>query len=160
MFNRDDLNNLYFPLCEKADHIIARLSGDGVCADIGWYNNHAHKNSDGFFEADCYPIPVVEAKGLFDVEIDFDGISVTSKLSKQSALDFDYSLFEGFNFEVYGEDDYSDGFYHPEIGILDMLRNIKTSFEREIFFSFDLGESSESKLYKLLDILCENGFYY
>lgn len=160
MFNRDDLNSLYFPLCEKAEHINARLTGDGVCPVISWIGSHSRKSSDGFYETDCYPIPVIEVKGLCDIEVDFDCICVNSKLSKQSALDFDYSLIDGLKFEVYGENDCPDGFYRPESGILSMLRRIEDSFETEIFFTFDMGSDSESKLYRLLDILSANGFYF
>ncbi len=161
MFNRTELNDIYFPLCEKAENIKTRLQDEGLDANIGWYNNHAHDNGDGSYEPDCFPIPVVEAKGLLDVEIDFEGISVTSKLSRQSALDFEYDLLEGFHFEIYGAEDYLGKLYHPERGIIDLLNSISASFESEIVFGFDLGSKwTDSKLLKLVEILKENGFYY
>lgn len=162
MFERNSLNDLYYPLCEKAELIKARLVDDGVSADIRWYNNNSHFTQEGFYETDCFPIPVVEAEGLFDVTLDFDTITIISKLSKQSAVDLDYSIFDGYSFDVYGSDDYlGRSFYSAETGISGIIDNIRSCNDKDIVFCVSLDfDVRPAKLFKLMTVILDNGFYY
>ena len=105
---REQLNRLYRPLDERAQEYIAEMTKlhGGFKIESGFYNGHYHKNSEGNYRPDAYPIPVISVKGLCDIEIDFDGTSITSKLSKEQIISFDWNLLGNVKFEVYGVNDF------------------------------------------------------
>ena len=59
------------------------------------------------------PIPVVSARALCDVEIHFDGITVTAKRTREEALTDSLEAFAKESFEVYGVEDDRTDFFHP-----------------------------------------------
>ena len=159
---REQLNRLYRQLDEKAREYISkmtRLHGD-FKIESGFYNGHYHKNAEGNYQSDSYPIPVISVKGLCDIEIDFDAISITSKLSKEQIMGFDWNILGKVKFEVYGVDDYlrdyGDNYSSGEIG-----KAVLDSAEKEFFISFyaPLSESGEEVM-KFLRRLQNSGFYY
>lgn len=159
---REQLNHLYRKLDEKAHVYISemtRLHG-GFKIESGFYNGHYHKNAEGNYQMDSYPIPVISIKGLCDIEIDFDRISITSKLSKEQAVSFDWNTLGNTEFEVYGVDDflqdYGDNQTVGEIG-----KTVQDSLEKEFFISLYLpfSEGVEDVM-QLLRKLQKNMFYY
>lgn len=68
---RESLNQLYRPLDEKLHELIAKLTKlhGGFTVTSGFYNGHYHKNVDGLYQADAYPIPVISVMGLCDIQI-------------------------------------------------------------------------------------------
>ena len=159
---REQLNRLYRPLDERAQEYIAKMTKlhGGFKIESGFYNGHYHKNSEGNYRSYAYPIPVISVKGLCDIEIDFDGTSITSKLSKEQIISFDWNLLGNVKFEVYGVNnflrDYGDNYSACEIS-----ESVQNSEEKEFFISFfiPVNESGENVL-KLLRKIQNYGFYY
>ena len=87
---------------ERAHEYIAEMTKlhGGFKIQSGFYNGHYHRNTEGNYQPDSYPIPVISVKGLCDIEIDFDGNSITSKLSKEQIISFDWNLLGEVRFEV------------------------------------------------------------
>ncbi len=159
---REQLNRLYRSLDERAHEFViemTKLHGD-FKIESGFYNGHYHKNSEGNYQPDSYPIPVIGVKGLCDIEIDFDGNSITSKLSKEQIISFDWSILEKVRFEVYGVNDFLRD-YGDDRSAGEISGSVQNSEEKEFFVSFyyPVSESGENVL-KLLRKLQKNGFYY
>lgn len=80
--------------------------------ESGWYSEHYHKGNNGNWFRESYPIPVIGVKGFCDIEIQFDKISVSTKLKRNVALAYSFEKFAGYEFEAYGVEDYLEDFYH------------------------------------------------
>lgn len=159
---REKLNQLYRPLDKKVRELMVKLTGlhGGYKVVVGFYNGHYHKNAAGECEEDAYPIPVISVKGLCDVEIDFDGICITTKLSKDQLLGFDWSAFSRVPFEVYGVEDYLNDYGNAQTA--DTIReHVLPSKEKEFFVSFSFPtETSGEGVLEFLRTLQKNHFYY
>ncbi len=129
--DRSQLNELYKKLDDKAQEISQLLH-----CGFGYYNGHYHKNTAGNYEIDYFPIPVISVKGLCDIEIELSQISLTAKLSRETALSYDFEKLKSYNFEAYGVDNYLDDFYLAGDTTSVMIDKIKASREENIFFSF------------------------
>lgn len=106
---------------------------------------------------EAYPIPVVSARALCDVEIHFDGITVTAKRTREEALTDSLEAFAKESFEVYGVEDDRTDFCHPG----QMREKIYASGEREVFFSFAFPfERQEESIADFILYLRSRGFYY
>lgn len=127
---------------------------------VGFYNGHYGKNAQGEYERECYPIPVITVKGLCDVQLELDAVALSARLSKQSALQFDYGVLRGYEFEVYGVEDYlADYYVGGDIAALreNILKSDETEIEFQFAFPIDLDGARFADLLKLLQA---NGFYY
>ena len=159
---RDMLNCVYKPIDDKSKKLVAALEKfqSSFKVTSGFFNGHYHKDSKGHYLADAYPIVVISIMGLCDIEIDFDGISVTAKLSKGQAQVFDWKVIDGTSFEVYGVDDYlTDYGGNQELDAI--CENILPSAEKEFFISFYLPDStSTDEIIALINTLRTNEFYY
>ena len=159
---REQLNRIYRPLDEKAHEYLSEMTKlhGGFEIESGFYNGHYHKNSEGNYQIDAYPIPVINVKGLCDIEIDFDGTSITSKLSKEQIISFDWNLLGNVKFEVYGVNDFLRD-YGDNYSACEISESVQNSEEKEFFISFfiPVNESGESVL-KLLRKLQKHGFHY
>lgn len=148
---RDALNRIYEPLIFRLQDLVAGLK---MCGEFkissGFFNNHSYKNEAGEYAADCFPIPVVSVEELCDIEIDIEGICITSKLTKENALTFDYSKVQCPRLEIYGVEDYLTDYYVSGDNLLDALQKIKECSEQELFYSFYYSGSVETKE------ICEN----
>jgi len=157
------LNQIYRPLDEKVHELISKLAKlhGGFKVTSGFYNGHYHKNNAGLYQADAYPIPVISVMGLCDIEIDFDGITVTTKLSKDQITAFDWNTFGAdAHFEVYGAEDYLRD-YGNERSIDEINGNVLSSVEKEFFVSFSLPMSTNGEeIMRFLRTLQKNHFYY
>ena len=153
---RRQLNEIYAKLDKKAQDI-AKLLG----CDYGYYNGHYHKNETGNYEKDYFPIPVISVKGLCDVEIDLDGISVTAKLTKDRAISYDFEKIKSFNFEVYGVENYLEDFYVLGDTIASMIEKLSNCKEENVFFSFYFtNDTPVDTICKLVKLIEEEGFFY
>ena len=113
VISRDLLNEAYSGLEAKHDEIIRALTNRIFELGSGWYNGHYQKDPEGKWVRDAYPIPVITVKGLCDIEIQFDGISVSTKLKRETALEYPFDKFMDHGFEAYGVEDYLGDYYHP-----------------------------------------------
>lgn len=155
---RELLNRLYRPLDEKAHELSGLHSGFKITS--GFYNGHYHKNNAGRYQADAYPIPVISVMGLCDIEIDFDGITVTTKLSKDQIAAFDWNTLGDVRFEVYGAEDYLSDYGNERVS--DEIKSaVLSGAEQEFFVSFSIPMSTGGEeLMRFLRTLQKNHFYY
>lgn len=159
---RDMLNRLYAPLDDKVRGLVmalAKLNGSCQVAS-GFFNGHYHKNEAGQYQKDRYPIPVISVVGLCDIEIDFDGISVTTKLSKGHIVSFDWGTLGTARFEVYGVENFLNDYGNDRVSSA-VKGRVQLSDEHEFFVSFFLnGDTDGKELLKFLELLRRNHFYY
>lgn len=159
---RDALNRIYEPLILRLQDLMTGLK---MCGEFklssGFYNNHSYKNEAGEYVEDCFPIPVVSVEGLCDIEIDIEGISITSKLAKENVLTFDCSKAQCSRLEIYGVEDYLTDYYVSGDNLQDARQKIKECNEQELFYSFYYSDSVETKeICKTVKRLRENNFFY
>ncbi len=161
--NRDELNEIYKKLENRMHRIIAPFTSlhKGFDFSCGYYSGHYQKDVDGKYVMDFFPIPVVTLKGLCDIEIDLDKVSVSTKLRRDMALNYAYEKLSGYEFEAYGVDEYLDDFYIKGNTYSELVKNIANSREKEIGFSFVFsGDVGADEIYKVVRFLRKEGFYY
>ena len=129
--------------------------------ESGWYNGHYHKGEDGNWFRESYPIPVIGIKGICDIEIQLDKISISTKLKRDMALAYSFEKFSGHEFEAYGVEDYLADFYHAGQTVQEMKDNIHACDEKEIGFSFVFPFDVEGKqIFEFVKLLRREGFFY
>lgn len=154
------LNTAYYRLEMKQAEIVYALSHRIFDLESGWYNGHYHKGDDGNWFRESYPIPVIGVKGFCDIEIQFDQISVSTKLKRNTALAYSFEKFSGYEFEAYGVENYLADFYHAGQTIQEMKENIRTCDEKEIGFSFVFPfDASGKEIFEFVKLLRREGFY-
>lgn len=150
----DEINAAYDRLEMKQAGIVHALFHGRFELESGWYNGHYYRNDAGDWYRESYPIPVIGVKGVCDIEIQFDQISVSTKLKRDAALDYSFEKFSGYEFEAYGVEDYLADFRHDGQTVPEMKENICASDEKEVGFSFvfpfDTEEKQISEFVKLL----------
>lgn len=156
-----EINAAYSRLEMKRAQIISALFHGMFKLESGWYSGHYHKDDGGQWIRESYPIPVIGVKGLCDIEVQFDKLSVSTKLKRDVALDYSFQKFSVYEFEAYGVEDYLADFYHPGQTIEEMKEKIRASEEAEIGFSFMFPFDVEGRqLFKFVKRLRHEGFYY
>lgn len=156
-----EINTAYCRLELKQADIVHALFHRISVLESGWYNGHYHKEDNGNWSSESYPIPVISVKGFCDIEIQFDKISVSTKLKRNYALTYSFDKFTGYEFEAYGVEDYLADFYHPGQTVQELKENIRTCNEKEIGFSFSFPFDIEGKqIFEFVKLLRREGFYY
>ena len=161
--NRDELNEIYRELENRMQQIVAPFMSlhKGLVFSCGYYSGHYHKNVEGKYVIDFFPIPVVTVKGVCDIEIDLDKVSVSTKLRREVALNYSYEKLSAYEFEAYGVDGYLDDFYVKGNSYSELVENIASSKETEIGFSFLFPEDvAAEEIYKCVKFLRKEGFFY
>lgn len=154
------LNTAYYRLEMKQAEIVYALFHRIFELESGWYNGHYHKGDDGNWFRESYPIPVIGVKGFCDIEIQFDQISVSTKLKRNTALAYSFEKFSGYEFEAYGVENYLADFYHAGQTIQEMKENIRTCDEKEIGFSFVFPfDAAGKEIFEFVKLLRREGFY-
>lgn len=160
---RDELNEVYQKLESKMHEIVAPFTSlhKGHPFTCAYYNGHYFKNSDGKYTMDYFPIPVISLKKLCDIEIGLENISLSTKMTRDLALKFDYNKLCDYHFEVYGVEEYLEDFYTEGHSIRELIANISNSSEKEIGVSFQFTwEVTPVQIEKLVKLLRKEGFYY
>ena len=153
---RYHLNEIYIQLDRKAKEISKHFN-----CTFGYYNGHYNKNESGNYEIDYFPIHVISIEGVCDIEIDLNQITITTKLTRDRALSFDYEKIKSYNFEAYGVEEYLDDFYLAGDSIENMLEKIKKSKEENIFFSFIFeNEVNTDTIFKFVEFIKIENFFY
>lgn len=158
MQNTDCLNEIYKVLDERKDAVKTALKD--YSPKSGYYNGHYYRNDEGQYEITYYPIPVVEIRGLCDVEINLDDMSVSTKLEKRRIPSFDLSVLGNVYFECTGVDDYLADLYRSDLPRKVLLKNVERFPEDVISFCFTLEKDDLGSLVKLVSALKEHGFFY
>ena len=157
----NEINAAYYRLETKQAEIAHALSHRIFEQESGWYNGHYHKSDAGDWVRESYPIPVVSVKGLCDIELQFEIITLSTKLKRDAALNYSFKKFSGYEFEAYGVEDYLADFYHKGQTVKEMRENIINSKESEIGFSFVFPfEVEEKQIFEFVKLLRKEGFYY
>lgn len=95
------------------------------------------------------------------MEIEFDKISVSTKLKRDVALAYSFETLSGCEFEAYGVEDYLTDFYHAGQTVQDMRNSICACSETEIGFSFIFPFDMDGRqLFEFVELLRREGFYY
>lgn len=158
--DKQRLNEIYYPLDLKQAELNALFRGD-FRLESSWYNGHYHKDETGNWCRESYPIPVIGVKGLCDIEIPFDKISISTKLKRDAALGYPFEKLAGYEFEAYGVENYLTDFYHPGQTAQDLRENIRACNEKEIGFSFMFPLDRDGKqIFEFVKLLQQEGFYY
>lgn len=161
MISREFLNGAYSKLEAKNNEILRSLTHRIFELESGWYNGHYQKDSDGKWVRDAYPIPVTGVKGLCDIEIQLDRISVSTKLKRDAALAYSFDKLLEYEFEAYGVENYLSDYYHPGQSVQEMKENIHASAEAEIGLSFSFPfEVTGQEIFAFVKLLRREGFYY
>ena len=159
--DRQALNEIYYPLELKQAALVRALSHGGFGLESGWYNGHYHIDETGNWFRESYPIPVIDVKGLCDIEIPFDKITISTKLKRNAALTYSFEKFAGYEFEAYGVEDYLADFYHSGQILQELQENIRACTEKEIGFSFVFPfDVEEEQIFEFVKLLRREGFYY
>ena len=77
---KNEMNRAYYALDIKRAEIITAFYSSMLQTESGWFNGHYNRNESGDWERDSFPIAEVTVKGLCDIEIGFDKISVSTNL--------------------------------------------------------------------------------
>lgn len=158
--DKQQLNEIYYPLDLKQAELNALFRGD-FRLESSWYNGHYHKDETGNWCRESYPIPVIGVKGLCDIEVPFDKISISKKLKRDAALGYPFEKLAGYEFEAYGVENYLTDFYHPGQTAQDLRENIRACNEKEIGFSFVFPLDRDGKqIFEFVKLLQQEGFYY
>ena len=161
--NRNELNELYRELENRMHKIVAPFTSlhKGFNFSCGYYSGRYHKNAEGRYVMDFFPIPVITVNGLCDIEIDLDKVSVSTKLKREVALNYSYEKLSDYEFEAYGVDGYLDDFYVKGNTYAELVENITRSKEKEIGFSFLFAKDVDAEvIYKCVKFLRKEGFFY
>lgn len=104
---------------------------------------------------------MISVNGLCDIEIQFDKVSVSTKLKRGKALGYSFEKFVQYEFEAYGVEDYLADFYHEGQTVNEMKENIRTSDETDIGFSFVFPfDIDEKQIFEFAKLLRREGFFY
>lgn len=156
-----EMNQAYQQLEIKLAEILEALKRAEYKVDSGWYNGHYNRDSNGEWQRDSYPIPVVGVKGVCDIEISFERISVSTKLKRDAALAYSHENILKYTFEVYGVNDYLGDYYHNGMTIQELKDNIESSNEEEIAYQFTFSLATQGEQFgEFIHFLVKNGFYY
>lgn len=157
----NEINAFYCRLETRHDEIANALFHRIFQLESHWYSGHYHKDDNGNWITESYPIPVISVKGFCDVEIRFDKISVLTKLQRHTALSYSFEKFDKYEFEAYGVDNYFVNFHCTGQTVQEMKNNIRTCREKEINFSIIFPFDVDGKeLFEFVKLLRREGFYY
>ncbi len=157
----NEINIVYYRLESKQAELVRALSHRIFKLESGWYNGHYHMDETGNWFRESYPIPVIDVKGLCDIEIPFDKITISTKLERNAALTYSFEKFAGYEFEAYGVEDYLADFYHSGQTLQELQENIRACEEKEIGFSFVFPfDVDEKQIFEFVKLLRQEGFYY
>ena len=158
---RDHLNEFYKNLDDKANYIIDILSKNGFNAEKSYLNGHYNKDANGKFVMDYYPIPVIDVKGLCNIELVVTHLNISTKTSLKNAVHFKYDKLSDYYYEVYGVIDYLADYYKSGEDIVKLYKNLEECNEKEIGFGFSFANNTAiDKILKLVVLFRDFGFYY
>lgn len=157
----EDLNKTYYRLEMKQMELFQGLFHRLFELKRGYYNGNYHRDQGGNYVREYFPIPVIEVKGYCDVEINLNDISVSTKLTKKNALEYNFDKLKGYSFEVYGVENYLQDYYEPGMTTTELQEVIKKSEEKELGFSFRFRfDITGNEMYEFVKLLRREGFFY
>jgi len=153
------IQTAYRMLERKGEELVHAAEQKSLETETGWYNGHYQKSTEGEWIRQSFPIPVIGVKGICDMEIQFDGITVSAKLKRDAALAYPFEKLE-YEFEAYGVEDYLGDYYQPGEIFDRMKERILAGTETEIGFSFPFSfDTDGEKVIEFAAFLKNEGFY-
>ncbi len=155
------LNTVYKRLDAKRKELADALRSSPFPLRTGYYNGHYNQSPDGTYVMDYYPIPVIDVRGLCDIEIHLDRLSVATKLHRADALAYSFAPLQAYPFEAYGVEAFLETYRQSGGSITDMKNAIRQSSEQEIGFSFSFPfDTSGDALLAFTQLLTREKFHY
>lgn len=162
MITKESLNQFYKELDNRAYMLLGQfISLRQSYVKLHYYSGHYSKNSEGIFEKEYYPIPVLSVNKLCDIEINLNQVQVTTKLKRSDVLKLNFSKIARYSYEIYGVNDYLSTYGTHESTPQEIITKIMATNETDIAFSFTfIKEIEPSEIKKFTHFLELNGFYY
>ena len=159
---KKELNQIYSRLRARCMQLMDGLDHRAFESEWGWYGGHYYKNEEGEYERAEYPIPVISVKGLCDVEISLDQVSVSTKRRRLDTLAYSFEKFQGVPFECFSIEDYlGQDYYNPGLSMEEFRNRMEKSQEAALGFSFLFGFDVDAGfLSEFAKLLCREGFFY
>ena len=155
------ISEFYRRLLNKRFEIMQGVTKRTFSVETGRYTGNYRRSGDGGWWEEEYPIPVIEIRGVCDIEIEPDKVLVSSKLQRDAALEYPLERLAEYEFEAYGADDFKHELYDAAQGERAFRENICACGEREIGFSFIFPfETNGEQIYEFAKFLRRQGFYY
>ncbi|MGL4738210.1 MAG: DUF3201 domain-containing protein [Cellulosilyticaceae bacterium] len=153
------LNTVYKSLNTYKTDLINALNARGYSYKWGYYSGH-YMRCDEKWMLEQFPIPVITVKGLCDIGMDLSHIFIESRLQREQALQFDFTILQKYKFEVYGTADYLNDFYNEDQDLGGIRERILDSMEQEIGISLLISyEECIDHIVLGLETLRNLGFY-
>lgn len=162
MISKETLNQCYKELEVRATMILGQLiSIRQKEVMLQYFSGHYSKNEQGIYEIENYPIPVISAKNLCDIEINLDQINITTKMKRSDFFQFDLKKLTTYTYELYGVNDYLSTYGSNQSKVDEIIVLIMTTNETEIAFGFTFpNETAPLEFKKFTHMLEHNGFFY
>jgi hypothetical protein len=156
-----ELNNVYIALTKRAKQLNELITNEGFDSSLGFFNGHFVRTADNDFVEEHFPIPVITINNLYNIEIGLKYTTITSKLSRNDALNFPFEQGLQVPFEAYGVEDFQTDFYYQGMSFEKFRKKIKASNESEVFFTFFFDKETEpGQIHTFILSLKEQGFFY
>lgn len=109
-----------------------------------------------------YPIPVISVKGLCDVEISLDQVTVSTKRRRLDTLEYSFEKFECVPFECFRIESYlGEDYFNAQTSMEEFRTKMEKSQETSLGFSFLFGfDTDADALYQFAKLLRREGFFY
>ena len=155
------ISEFYQRLLNKRFEILLAVTKRTFNVEHGLYTGNYRRTSDGKWWEEAYPIPVIEIRGVCDIEIEPDKVSVSSKLKRGAALEYPLEQLAGYEFEAYDADDFKHELYDAAQGENAFRASIRACGAKEVGFWFIFPfDTKGEQMYEFAKFLRRQGFYY
>lgn len=160
--DRKELNEMYSCLRARCTQMMESLNHRAFASEWGWYGGHYYRNEEGEYERAEYPIPVISVKGLCDVEISLDQVTVSTKRRRLDTLEYSFEKFEGVPFECFSIENYlGEDYFNAQTSMEEFRTKMEKSQETALGFSFLFGfDTDADSLYQFAKLLRREGFFH
>lgn len=156
----DDINTLYRDAELRLESTLRALRQLGCPLSHGWYNGHYRKGAGGAWQRESFPIPVIHVEGLCEVELPFESIAVTARLTRASALTYRFDRLADYDYELLSAEDMQTEYYHRGMSDSERQTRLEASHEPQLLITVHLPpDVSDGELVRLIGILLQDGFF-
>lgn len=144
----DAANELYLPLCDCAQRIMALLRNAGYEVSHGFFSNHSIRAGERWI-VENYPIPVLSIAGVGDIGVDMGFLFIELHMPRERACLMDVAALTDYGYlEVYGLEQYETDLYHPGMDVETTAQRIAACSDPVIgvTFYFEHSVSDETLL--------------
>lgn len=151
--NMEIINNSYRTLHERAVNLAKLLRKLGYSVEWGYYGQHSAK-VEGEYYLEYYPIPVITVKDICDIGLDFTQVFLEGKLYSEDAQKLNIAALKGYEFEIYGIENYLVDLYFDGMSDEELHESIRESGDAEVGLSILLdGEPLTNEILDRIQLL-------